>query len=50
VGDGAACGFGHGAGVGGPLGGEGALHLGEQGQQEEGDAAAIRGDPPFMRS
>jgi hypothetical protein len=32
-------GFGHGAGVGGALGGEGALHLGEQRQEQEGDAA-----------
>jgi hypothetical protein len=28
-----------GAGVGGPLGGECAFHLGEQGQQQEGDVA-----------
>ena len=35
----AARGFGHSAGVGGAFGGEGAFHLGEQGQQQEGDPA-----------
>ncbi len=35
----AAVGLGHGAGMGGALGGEGAFHLGEQRQQQEGDAA-----------
>ena len=35
----AAGGLGDGAGMSSPLGGEGALHLGEQGQQEEGDPA-----------
>ena len=33
------CGFGDGAGMGGAFGGEGAFHLGEQRQQQEGDAA-----------
>ena len=32
-------GLGHGAGVGGALGAEGTFHLGEQRQQQEGDAA-----------
>jgi hypothetical protein len=32
-------GFGDGAGVGGAFGGEGAFHLGEQCQEQEGDAA-----------
>jgi hypothetical protein len=44
VGDGAAdvpvTGFGHGTGVGSVLGGEGAFHLGEQRQEQEGDAPA----------
>ena len=37
--DAPAGGFGDGAGVGGAFGGEGAFHLGEQRQQQEGDAA-----------
>ncbi|WP_344242598.1 hypothetical protein [Actinocorallia libanotica] len=35
----AAGGLGDGVGAGGTLGGEGAFHLGEQRQQQEGDAA-----------
>lgn len=44
VGDAAADGLGDGAGVGGAFGGEGAFHLGERGQQQEGPSTTASSD------